>query len=706
MGAILAIAMLGAVSSTAGGAFVNQFSVPNTQAQQAIDLLQSRFPQQAGDSSTVVIKAPAGIRAPAIEARVTRLLAELRALPDVEAVVSPLTTPGSISRDGTIAKFSVQYDKQATDLSKASMNALVNLRQSVSDPPAFQVEIGGQVMAQAEGQAGIGSEELYGILAAIVILLLAFGSVVAMGLPIVAALGGLGASTLALTIVARFMSLPSFTSAFAAMIGLGVGIDYSLLVVRRFQFGLARGLTVAEAVVTAMGTAGRTVLFAGTAVVVAMLGLWTVGIPFVSYLGTSAAIVVAFAVLVANSVLPALLTVIGTRINVLRLPGVPLVETDGGIGRRVAKVSRRAPVPVALAAAALMLLIAVPFLSLDLGSSDAGSNPTTSTTRRAYDLLTEGFGPGVNGTIILAVAVDNSSAIAAVKNLPDRLRGVAGVASVAPAYFNRDKTAATIGLIATTSPQADATKALIARLRTVAPQALAGVSAHVYVGGATATFIDLGDKVASRLALFFAVVIGLGFLILMAVFRSIVIPLTAAAMNLLSIGAALGILVAVFQWGWFNGLLGLTRTGPIESFIPMMMFAILFGLSMDYEVFLVSRIHEERHNGSSNADAVEHGVSHTMRLIVAAGAIMASVFLSFAFGDMRVIKEFGIGLSSAIMIDAVVVRLFLVPAVMHVFGDRNWWFPAWLDRIVPQLNIEGTPEIDETPVSGAEEAVA
>jgi RND superfamily putative drug exporter len=353
------------------------------------------------------------------------------------------------------------------------------------------------------------------------------------------------------------------------------------------------------------------------------------------------------------------------------------------------KLTRRAPVPIALAAAALVAVVALPLFSMDLGSSDAGSDPATSTTRRAYDLLTEGFGAGVNGTIILAIAIDNPSAVGAVSQLPSKLRVIAGVASVAPAYFNQDKTAATISVIATTSPQADATKSLIARLREQAPRALAGAPATVYVGGATATFIDLGDKISSRLLLFFAVVIGLGFLILMAVFRSIVIPLTAAVMNLLSVGAALGVMVAVFQWGWLAGVFGVTRTGPIESFLPMFLFAILFGLSMDYEVFLVSRIHEEHQNGQRNADAVENGVTHTARLIAAAGAIMSAVFISFAFGDLRVIKEFGIGLASAIAIDAFVVRLFLVPSLMQLFGEWNWWFPAWLDRLVPRLSVDG-----------------
>jgi len=339
--------------------------------------------------------------------------------------------------------------------------------------------------------------------------------------------------------------------------------------------------------------------------------------------------------------------------------------------------------------AALVLVFAIPLLRIDLGSSDSGANPPSSTTRRAYDLVTDGFGPGSNGPILIAAEINDPSAIPAVQGLPNRLSKVAGVARVSPAQFNQDKSAATIVVIPTTSPQAKATKDLIHRLRTDAPAALDGAPAKVYLGGATATFIDVGDKIASRLPLFLGSVIGLSFLLLMAVFRSVLIPLKAAAMNLLSVGAALGVLVAVFQWGWFGGLFGVSRTGPIESFLPMMLFAILFGLSMDYEVFLVSRIQEEHLHGRANGEAVERGVSLTMRMISAAAAIMCSVFVSFALGDQRVIKEFGVGLAAAIFIDAFAIRLFLVPSLMQLFGEANWWFPRWLDRAIPNISIEG-----------------
>jgi RND superfamily putative drug exporter len=327
---------------------------------------------------------------------------------------------------------------------------------------------------------------------------------------------------------------------------------------------------------------------------------------------------------------------------------------------------------------------------MDLGSSDAGSNPTYLTTRRAYDLIAQGFGPGTNGPILLAVAINKPSALGSVENLPQRLRSLPGVAAILPAVLNRSNTAATIVLIPTTSPQSDATKTLITRIRDRLPAALGGADATAYVGGATATYIDVGNKISSDMPLFFTVVIVLGFLILMSVFRSLLVPLIAALMNVLSIGVALGVLVAVFQWGWFDGLIGVSRTGPIESFLPMMLFAILFGLSTDYQVFLVGRMHEEHLHGRRNAEAVENGLALTTRLIVAAALIMGSVFISFAFGDLRQLKEVGLGLGVAILVDALVIRLFVVPSLFQILGEKTWWFPRWLDRLVPNISLEGS----------------
>jgi putative drug exporter of the RND superfamily len=688
-GALACIILFATLAATAGGTLVNTFSIPGTEAQHAYDLLAERFPQQSGDSAIVVVRAPAGLNTPQVHARVDTLVANLTTLPEVSGVVSPYQRPGAVSADGTIAQIGVQYAKRAVDLQKSSAVALVNLRDRASAPD-FQVELSGQVV-QAGQRGGLGSTEtVIGLIAAVIILLIAFGSVVAMGLPIVTALVALGSGLSLVTLLAAFVHLPSFTTAFGAMIGLGVGIDYSLLIVTRFRQGLARGMGVDDALVTAVATAGRSVLFAGATVVVAMLGLWTVGIPFVSYLGTAAAIIVAMTILVAFTVLPAILRLLGRRVDGLRIPGIraSVNETETGIGYRLSRLIARAPVVVLAVSLGLTLLIAAPALRLQVGSSDAGTNPTSDTTRRAYDLLSEGFGVGYNGTILVAVRVDDPAGVGLVQQLPATLGRVAGVASTSPAQFNAQRTAATIIVTPTTSPQSEQTKDLVHRLRDETARTLAGSPAQAYIGGSVATIIDLGDKVSSRLPFFFLAVIGLSFLLLMAAFRSVLVPLKAALMNLLSIGAAFGVLVAIFQWGWLGGVFGVSKTGPVESFLPMMLFAILFGLSTDYEVFLVSRIHEEYLATGNNSEAVGRGLSATTRLITAAAAIMVAVFISFAFGNQRVIKEFGLGLASAILIDATVIRLLVVPAIMQLLGNANWWFPRWLDRIVPQVSLE------------------
>ncbi len=697
-GALVGIVLVVTFALSAGGTLVNSFSIPGTEAQHAYDLLAARFPQQSGDSATVVVRAPAGLNDPQVHARVDTLVADLATLPEVAGVTSPYQRPGAIAADGTIAQINVQYAKRASDLQKSSPIALTSLRNRVSTTD-FQVELSGRI---AEGQAGGGlggTETIIGLIAAVIILLIAFGSVVAMGLPIITALIALGTGISLVTVLAAFVNLPSFTTVFAAMIGLGVGIDYSLLIVTRFRQGLARKMSVDDALVTAVATAGRSVLFAGATVVVAMLGLWTVGIPFVAYLGTASAIIVAMTIIAALTVLPAILRLLGRRVDSLRIPGIAasVDESETGLGYRLSKLIARAPIAVLAASLGLTLLIAAPALRLNVGSSDAGTNPTSSTTRRAYDLLSAGFGAGYNGPLLVAVRVDDPAAVGAIQQLPATLAKVAGVANTSPAQFNADRTAATIVVTPTTSPQSEQTKQLVHRLRGETAHALAGSAAQGFIGGAVATDIDLSDKISSRLPFFFLAVIGLSFLLLMVAFRSVLVPLKAALMNLLSIGAAFGVLVAVFQWGWLGSIFGVTTTGPVEAFLPMFLFAILFGLSTDYEVFLVSRIHEEYLATGDNSEAVGRGLSATTRLITAAAAIMVAVFISFAFGSERVIKEFGLGLASAILIDATVIRLLVVPSLMQLMGKANWWFPRWLDRIVPHVSLEG-PSATPVPV--------
>jgi RND superfamily putative drug exporter len=681
------------------GSYTDAFSIKGTEAQHAVDLLRGRFPQQAGDTATVVVEAPAGINDPSVRAEVESLVARLRMLPDVADVTSPYGGQATISQDGTIARITVQYDKKARDLPSGSAAALLNLRKQTSRH-GFQVEAGGPVVNVAEHGSLGSTTELIGVGVAVLVLLVAFGSVAAMGLPIVTALLALASGLLIIGIGARFVALPSFTPEFGAMIGLGVGIDYALLIVTRYREGLARGLSVDDAIAQAATTAGRSVLFAGSTVVIAMLGLWAMGIQFVADLGTAAAIVVGLSVLIALVVMPAVLKVVGRHIDRWRVPGLRAVahESEAGIGYRLSRGIQRAPLPAIAVSLALLITLAVPLFSIQLGSSDAGNNPGRFTSRRAYDLLSAGFGPGFNGPILVAVSIDGPGGVAAVDALPDGLAKLPSVARVAPPRFNADKSAATISVIPTTAPQDKATATLVHRLRDVLAQDTAGTGLRAYVGGTTAAFIDIGDRITARLPVLFAAVIGLSFLLLMMVFRSLLVPLKAALMNLLAIGAAYGVLVAVFQWGWGAGLIGVSRTGPIESFLPMFLFAILFGLSMDYEVFLVSRIREEYLRTRDASGSVARGLSMTTRLITAAAAIMIAVFVSFALGDQRVIKEFGIGLATAIFIDATIVRLVLVPALMQVMGDANWWFPSWLDRLVPRISVEAHHALEPVPV--------
>jgi RND superfamily putative drug exporter len=488
--------------------------------------------------------------------------------------------------------------------------------------------------------------------------------------------------------------MPEFTPQLAAMIGLGAGIDYALLIVTRYREGLTRNLSVEEAIAKASATAGRSVLFAGSTVVIALLGLWAVGIPMISYVATAAALVVALSVAVAVTVLPAILKLAGARIDHWRIPVLAASphESEAGLGYRLSRVIQRAPLAGIAVSLGVLLVLAIPMLHIDLGASDAGNKPESFTSRRAYDLLSQGFGPGFNGPILVGVRIDNPNAVGAVERLPSSLMQVEGVAGVSPLEFNEARTAATINVIPTTAPQSQDTEELVHRLRRVVHQQAKAAGAEAFAGGATAVFIDAGSKIAASMPLFFTAVIGLSFVLLMAVFRSVLVPLKAAIMNLLSIGAAYGVLVAVFQWGWFGSVIGVEGKGPIESFLPIMLFALLFGLSMDYEVFLISRIREEYLRTGDNTEAVARGLSVTTRVISAAAAIMVAVFLSFALMPGREIKELGIGAATAVFVDATLVRLILVPSLMQLLGDANWWFPRWLDRLVPKIGVDAEPQ--------------
>ena len=682
------------------GEYGNRFTIPSAESQQLFDLLGERFPARAGDTATIVVKADAGVSDAQVQSQLTTLVDRLKTLPDVTDVSSPLANASDVSGDGTIARILVQYDKRAVDLKAGAKDQLVEVRQELTKP-GFQIEAGGPVIERFEREPP-GSTEAIGIAAAVIILLLAFGSLVAMGLPIITALAGLTSGFFIIGVGARFVPMPSFTAQFAAMIGIGVGIDYALLVVNRFREAEALGMSNEDATMSAAATAGRSVFFAGGTVVIALLGLWASGIESIGWVGTAGAVLVLMTVLVAIGVLPAVLRYAGPYVDRWRVPFLhaPAAGGQRGVGYRLSRLVQARPLLCMVLAFAFLLALTAPVLDLRTGTSDAGNNPPSFTSRRAYDLLTEGFGPGTNGPIIVGVIIDDPAALEKVQSLPEHLRTLSDVARVSDARLNLDQTAAVITVLPNSAPQDQATVGLIQDLRTDLHKDFAGSGARPLVGGSVALFIDVGQHVDSRLPIFLGAVIALSFLLLMAVFRSVLVPIKAAIMNLLSIGSSFGILVAIFQWGWLGGLLGVSREGPVESFLPMMLFAVLFGLSMDYEFFLVSRIREEYIATGDNTEAVARGLSATTRVITAAAAIMVCVFGAFGLSDQRVIKEFGIGLASAIFIDATVVRLVLVPALMQLAGDWNWWMPRWLDRILPRLSFDGHPEAAPAPIAG------
>lgn len=696
-GAMAVTVALAGASAAAGGKFVDRFSIPGAESQQAFDLLNERFPQQAGDTATAVLRAADGFDAPGTEAAVEELIAEFSALPGVVSVSSPYEVPGAISASGAIARVEVRYNLPAFEIEEHAVEALFELREEASRD-GLQVELTGPVAFVGE-QEEPGESEIIGLIAAAIILVIAFGSVVAMGLPIITALGGLIPGFMVIGITSRFVDMASFTPQFASMIGIGVGIDYALLIVTRFREGKAQGMDIEEAISTAMRTAGRTVLFAGSIVVVALLGLWSSGIPFVGWVATAAAIIVAILVIVAIVLLPAILALLGRHIDRLSLPLLTRKRAarEGGAGHRWSRLIQRYPVVFLVLSLAVLLTLSAPVLGMRLGSADAGSNPETATTRRAYDLLSEGFGPGFNGPILIAMDVRSEDAAAVVRGLPARLSQEEGVAFAAPPAFNPAGDTAVMTIVPASAPQDEETSALVERIRELLASEVASDDLALFAGGQTAAFIDVAAKMAAGLPIFVAAVIGLSMLLLAVVFRSILVPIKAALMILLSLGVGFGVVTAVFQWGWLGGLLGVSSTGPVESFLPMMLFAIVFGLSMDYEVFLLTRVQEEYLGSRQASSAVQRGQSVTFRVIIAAALIMSSVFLSFTLVETRVIKEFGYGLGIAILADALLVRMMLVPSLMHLFGNAAWWFPTWLDRRLPIISVDAAPARPELP---------
>jgi RND superfamily putative drug exporter len=690
-----------ALSQTYAADFVNSFTIPGTESQRAADLLEDRFPARSGSDSQLVFQAEAGLTNPAIESRIEGILEEAATLPGVTSVASPLDSPAQVSADDTIGFATLQYDQMAQDLPREDAEALLNLAaQRTGD--GLLVVAGGEV-AQSGEQSEFGSSELIGLAAAALILLIAFGSVVAMGVPILTAVVSLGGSLALLGLLAGVLDLSEFTPSFAAMIGLGVGIDYALLVITRFREGIHAGDSAEDAVATAMDTAGRSVLFAGQVVIIAMLGLLVVGVPLVGALGIAAAIVVGLSVIAALTLLPAILGILGRKVDSWAIPFLVTREGEhhSSVWYAWSLAIQRRPLAFAIIGLAILLALASPVLDMATAFTDAGNNPPERQSRQAYDLLTEGFGPGFNGPLTVVVDVTEGGADG-FDALRAALEADSGVQGVGPPFVNEAGDTAVITVYPTTAPQDAETNSLVRRLRDdVVPPIEEQAGFQAFVAGSTAASIDTSDLIGSRTPLFFVMVIGLSFLLLMAVFRSVFIPLKAAVLNLISVGAAYGVVVAVFQWGWGAELLGIGQTGPIESFLPMMLFAILFGLSMDYEVFLVSRIREEYVHGAETHQAIATGLASTARVISSAALIMIAVFGSFVLNEERVIKMFGLGLATAIFLDATVVRLLLVPSVMQLLGKWNWWLPSRLDRILPHIHVEA-PSHEGQAAFGAE----
>jgi RND superfamily putative drug exporter len=688
----LAVGVL-AASQALGKRNANNFSLPNTDSQRAIDLLQSRFPAQAGDADQIVFRTREGKLSDAsARAVIVPLLGRIARLPHVAGVVSPYAAgANAVSKKGTIGFATVEFDQRANELPKAAIDRVISSAEAARSS-TLQVELGGQAIKQAQ-QTSLGFATGVGLLAAVVVLLLSFGSLLAMGLPIVTALFGLGAGLGVIGLGSHLVDMVDFSSELALMIGLGVGIDYALFIVTRYRDAYREnGGDVQAALEVAMNTAGRAILFAGATVVIALLGMFALGVSFLYGVAIAASLGVLLVLAASLTLLPALLMFTGKRVGRGRRRRPRPRETREGFWLRWVGLIQRRPAWAALGSTALLLVLAAPALGLRLGASDSGNDPATQTTRHAYDLLAAGFGSGFNGPLQLAVRLPAAGDTGGLARFTTALRGTPGIASVAAPRLNPGRDTAAIAVYPTTSPQSAQTTSLVKRLRSVVLPPLAkATGTTVYVGGATAIQVDFARVLSGKLPLFIGLVVLLSALLLLVVFRSLLIPLQAALMNLLSIAAALGVVQAIFERGWLAGLVGV-QPGPIDAFIPVMVFAIVFGLSMDYEVFLVSRIHEEwQHRGDASA-AVREGLANTGRVITAAAAVMVAVFASFAAGDDRVLKLFGVAMATAVFLDAIVIRSILMPAVLELFGRRTWAFPSWLDRRLPRLAIEPVPQ--------------
>jgi len=695
------IAGANAIHSAAGSAYSDNFKLPNTESFNAIRLLQRNAPKQSGDTDQVVFAVKHGrLTDPAIAARIQAVLRSLATTPHVTTIRSPFSPGGAkqISPSGQIGFADVTFDVAPNKLGDPNAKAFVQRVTSASGN-GLEFETEGQIAQQ--GNQNRGSTSLFfGFFAAAIVLFVVFGTLLAMALPLLTAAFSLGTGIAVIGLLSHAISMASFSNQLALLIGLGVGIDYALFIVTRYRQGRLRGLSSEEAAIQSLDTSGRAVLFAGMIVCIAMLGMFALGVSFLYGVAVAATVAVAFTVIAALTLLPALLAIFGRfvlrRRERRRLKQGTLAASDESAAwARWTGWMQRSPMAFAGIATAVMVVIAIPFFSMRLGSADAGSDPANSTTRKAYDLLAKGFGPGYNGPLQLVAQINSPAQRVAFINTERAVASTPGVVGQTRPNFiagtNGRPGVALADVYPKGSPQDASTADLLHKVRgQVIPAATRGTGVHVLVGGNTAIFDDFSHVLSRKLPLFIGIVVLLSFLLLMAVFRSLLIPLTAAVMNMLSAGAAFGVVTAIFQNGWGASLIGVDKTGPIEAFLPVLMFPILFGLSMDYEVFLVSRIYEEWHLRRDNREAVTHGLAATGRTITAAAAIMVLVFGAFVLGGERVIELFGVGLSSAVLLDALIVRSVIVPALMLMFGEANWKLPGSLDRLLPQLRVEGS----------------
>ncbi|MFC5958253.1 MMPL family transporter [Streptomyces pratens] len=676
--AVLAAVTLG--SQAAGSAYKNDFSLPGTDSQAATDLFKKHGSAQAGDSVEIVLKDGRGIDGR--KAAVEEMLAEVKGLPSVAEVRSPYADASAVSEDGTIGYATVTLEGKAEVVPEEDVTAIIDTAKG-AEADGLQVELGGEAVRGAQ-EKGAPTAELAGILAAVIILGLLFGSVVAAAVPLITALFAVGAAIGLIVLASHVFTVADFTPPITMLVGLGVGVDYALLIFYRYRHELTDGADPAEAGRRALDAAGRTVFFAGCTVIIALLGLVALGLGSLQGMALALALTVLTTMAASLVLLPALLAVVGKHIQRRVLKHAAKATAEGKVeGRRwraLAAAVQRRPLPALLVTVLALLALSAPALGMRLGFADAGNDPRTTTSRQAYDLLAEGFGPGFNGPLVVLVQGDEAVG----EGVQSELAKAEGVAATTPAMPSEDGVLSTVIVFPKTAPQDEGTTDLVHHLRDdVAPGLERDTGAEILVGGSTAASQDFADTVSQRLPLFVAVVVGLSSLLLMLVFRSVLIPIKAALLNLLSISAALGAMTLVFQQGWFG-----VQPGPIEAFLPVLIFAIVFGLSMDYEVFLVSRIHEEWERTKDHSLAVREGLATTGKVITAAGAIMVVVFAAFMLSPDRMLQQFGLGLAVAILMDALVIRCLIVPAVMQLLGKWAWWLPAPLARRLPKVVLE------------------